>query len=135
MFQFYNLPLPPIETFAPLGASFIVTTFIYCYHPYILSLVFKDRKLEKVLQDIKKSIPGISKVKVVSTLGRTQCVDKKIIYINTIGNTESEIIEKVLHEYAHVLNSHSRQHCDHFWLIYNDLLSSLVFKNTKTKYK
>jgi hypothetical protein len=123
MFQFYNLPLPPIETFTPLGASFIVTTLIYYYHPYILSIVFKDRKLEKVLQDIKKSIPGISKVKVVSSLGRTQCVNKKIIYINTIGNTEIEIIEKVLHEYAHVLNANSRQHCNHFWLIYNDLLS------------
>lgn len=112
MFQFYTL-----------GVSFIVTTFIYCYHPYILSIVYKDRKLERVLQNINKTVPGISNVKVVSTLGRTQCVDKKIIYINTIGNTEIEIIEKVLHEYAHVLNSHSRQHCDHFWFIYNDLLS------------
>ena len=115
-----------------LGISFIITTFIYHYHPYITSIIYKDKRLEDVLLNIKESVPGISKITIISTLGRTQCVDKKVIYINTLGCSDSEIIEKVLHEYAHILNINSVQHCDHFWNIYNDLMH-LYLKSTRHK--
>jgi len=97
----------------------------YTYTSYYKQYPIYNQILQQQVELLSKTFPDLKRHTIVSSTKETMCVDKSIIYINTIGCTSNEIIDRILHEYAHVLNKDSWGHDDNFYKVLDKLYVDL----------
>lgn len=84
-----------------------------------------DEKLNCIVKDLRIVFPGLSNYKIYPTSNPTYCVNKRVMYINTNDSDEQLIIEKILHEYAHIINIDFYGHDEKFYQILSNLYIDL----------
>ena len=104
--------------------SFIITT-LFLHGPKNKS----NERLTVITNLLCNIFPNLSNYEIYYTTGKTCCINKKIIYINSTGDSYNIVIEKILHEYAHILNRDSYEHDDKFWDIFSNLILYLNKQN------
>jgi hypothetical protein len=87
----------------------------------------RDERLNVIVKDLCIVFPDLKRYQIYPTHNSTCCVNKSIIYINTTSSDDNLIIDKVLHEYAHILNKDFYGHDNKFY----DILKSLYIDLNK----
>jgi hypothetical protein len=102
-----------------LGLSSVPIAFsIYSKYKYSL----KDRRLSQLVAECCNKVPELAQYPVLPS-NRTVCINKHTIEIDvtTCRRTDSDLLERLLHEYAHCLNTTSYHHDDSFRRHFHDL--------------
>lgn len=95
-----------------------------CYNMYTRPIPFHPR-LQKAVAYLWQVFPDLKNVRVISYY-TTTCINKHTICICiTPQMTDTELLDCILHEYAHVLNKSSYGHGPEYLEIYYQLVLNL----------
>ena len=104
---------------------FILYLSLFIIFFYFRPIRKTNERLSVITNILCNIFPNLSNYAIYYTTGKTCCINKKTIYINSTGDSYDIVIEKILHEYAHILNRDSYEHDDKFWDIFSNLLHHL----------